>query len=163
MISEYRRNHGLEPITLDPTLTQIATDHATRMADEDHLVHVLPGEGSLKQRLDASGFQGATAVENLFGGQKQKSLNDVLQAWEKLPAQNANLLLASITTAGIYVAYSAPGSQYEAYWSLILGAPLPAAQPAPAPADPAPEAAQPAPPAAPAPAAAGADPAPPPP
>jgi uncharacterized protein YkwD len=123
LISDYRRSHNLEPVTLDPTLMQIATAHATRMAEEDQLAYVLPGEGSFKQRLAAGNFQGTRATEVLFGGQKTALLPQVLDVWVKSPPQNDKLLLAGVTRIGIFVAYSDPTSKYETYWSLVLGEP----------------------------------------
>ena len=118
LISQYRASHGLPPVTIDPTLTQIATVHANRMAAADTMSHVLPGEGSFQQRLAAGGFQASMAAENVAAG--QPTLAAVLEAWRKSPGHNANLLLPNISKIGIALAL-AEGSRYKYYWSLVLG------------------------------------------
>jgi uncharacterized protein YkwD len=118
LISQYRASHGLPPVTIDPTLTKIASVHANRMAATDTMSHVLPGEGSFQQRLIAGGFQASMAAENVAAG--QPTLTAVLEAWRKSPGHNANLLLPDVSKIGIALAL-ADGSRYKYYWSLVLG------------------------------------------
>jgi uncharacterized protein YkwD len=105
-------------VTIDPTLTKIASTHANRMAATDTMSHVLPGEGSFQQRLIAGGFQASMAAENVAAG--QPTLTAVLEAWRKSPGHNANLLLPHVSKIGIALAL-ADGSRYKYYWSLVLG------------------------------------------
>ena len=135
LISDYRRRNNLGPVTLDPTLMQIATDHAMRMADEDQLAHVLPGEGSFKQRLAASNFQGNKASQALYAGQQIAVLPQVLEFWARSPEYSRNLLAPRVSRIGIFVAHSEPTSKYQAYWTLVLGEPTAAPEAAPPPAD----------------------------
>ena len=135
LISDYRRRNNLGPVALDPTLMRIATDHATRMADEDQLAHVLPGEGSFKQRLTAGNFQGTKASEALYAGQQTAVLPQVLESWVRSPEYNRNLLAPGVSQIGIFVAHSEPTSKYQAYWSLVLGEPSAALEAAPPPDD----------------------------
>ncbi len=118
LISQNRASHGLKPVTIDPTLTQIATVHAQRMAAADTMSHVLPGEGSFQQRLAAGGFQASMAAENVAAG--QPTLVAVLEAWRKSPGHNANLLLPNVSKIGIALAL-AEGGKFKYYWSLVLG------------------------------------------
>lgn len=118
LISQYRASHGLPPVTIDPTLTKIASVHANRMAATDTMSHVLPGEGSFQQRLIAGGFQASMAAENVAAG--QPTLTAVLEAWRKSPGHNANLLLPNVSKIGIALAL-ADSSRYKYYWSLVLG------------------------------------------
>ncbi len=118
LISQYRRSRGLSGVTVDRTLTRIAAVHAQRMAAADKMAHVLPGEGSFTQRLAAGGFTAAMAAENVAAG--QDTLADVLEAWQKSPGHNANLLLPNVSKIGIALAI-AEGSKYETYWALVLG------------------------------------------
>lgn len=120
MISAYRRSQGLGPVTVDPTLTRIAAVHSERMAAANKMTHVLPGEGSFRARLDAGGFTGGSASENVAAG--QDNLSEVLQAWRKSPGHNRNLLMADATHIGIAVSV-APDSRYKTFWTLVLGAP----------------------------------------
>jgi uncharacterized protein YkwD len=118
LISQYRRSRGLSAVTVDPTLTKIAAVHSERMAKADKMAHVLPGEGSFQQRLQAGGFVAAMAAENVAAG--QDTLAEVLEAWRKSPGHNANLLLPNVSKIGIALAI-ADDSKYKTYWTLVLG------------------------------------------
>ena len=118
LISQYRASHGLGPVTIDPTLMKIAAVHAERMATDNQVAHILPGEGSFPQRLAAGGFNASAAAENIAAG--QKSLADALVAWQKSPEHNANLLMPAVDKIGIALSI-APDSKYKTYWSLVLG------------------------------------------
>jgi uncharacterized protein YkwD len=118
LISQYRADHGLKPLKLDPTLMKLAAEHAQRMASMDRMSHSLPGEGSFAQRIAAGGFQASMAAENVAAG--QKTLAEVFAAWRKSPGHNANMLLPDVSLMGIAVAVQ-PGGRYHTYWSLELG------------------------------------------
>ena len=118
LISQYRVDHGLKPLKLDPTLMRLAAEHAQRMASMDRMSHSLPGEGSFSQRIAAGGFQASMAAENVAAG--QKSLAAVFEAWRKSPGHNANMLLPDVSLMGIALAIQ-PGGRYHTYWSLELG------------------------------------------
>lgn len=120
LISQYRRQHGLGGVSVDPALTRIAATHSQRMAAANKMAHVLPGEGSFRQRLSAGGFHGGTAAENVAAG--QKNLATVLDSWRRSPGHNKNLLLPGVTHIGIAVAV-APESRYKNFWTLVLGSP----------------------------------------
>lgn len=129
LISGFRENNGLEAVTLDPALIQIATDHANRMVQADHLVYALPDEGNLQQRLIAGKFNGTKAVEILHGGSKTAIMPEVFNAWVNNSQQYKKLLTAGVSRIGIYVAYSPPGKEFETYWSMVLGEPSPERSP----------------------------------
>ena len=118
LISQYRVDHGLKPLRLDPTLMKLAAEHAQRMAAMDRMSHSLPGEGSFAHRIAAGGFQAAMAAENVAAG--QKTLAQVFEAWRKSPGHNANMLLPNVSLMGIALAIQ-PGGRYHTYWSLELG------------------------------------------
>ena len=134
LISQYRVDHGLKPLKLDPTLMKIAAEHAQRMASMDRMSHSLPGEGSFAHRIAAGGFQASMAAENVAAG--QKSLAAVFEAWRKSPGHNANMLLPNVSLMGIALAVQ-PGGRYHYYWSLELGEryvpPVGGPQPGPGP------------------------------
>lgn len=128
LISAYRATKGLGPVTVDPTLMAIATVHSDRMARDNKMAHVLPGEGSYTQRIAAGGFRASMAAENVAAG--QGSLAEVLDAWKKSPGHNANLLLPNVSKIGIALAV-APDSTYKTWWTLELGEWAPAGSPMP--------------------------------
>jgi uncharacterized protein YkwD len=118
LLSQYRVEHGLKPLKLDPTLMKLAAEHAQRMAALDQMSHQLPGEGTFAQRIARGGFQASIAAENVAAG--QKSLAEVFDAWRKSPGHNANMLLPGISLMGIALAVQKNG-RYHTYWSLELG------------------------------------------
>jgi uncharacterized protein YkwD len=118
LISQYRVEHGLKPVSLDPTLMKLAAEHAQRMASQDTMSHRLAGEPDFSQRIAAGGFQASMAAENVAAG--QKSLAAVFEAWRKSPGHNANMLLPNVSLIGIALAIQ-PGGRYHTYWSLELG------------------------------------------
>ena len=120
LISQYRRQHGQGGVSVDPALTRIAAVHSKRMATANKMAHVLPGEGSFRQRLSAGGFNGGAAAENVAAG--QKNLTSVLESWRRSPGHNKNLLMPGVTHIGIAVAV-APDSRYKNFWTLVLGSP----------------------------------------
>ena len=118
LISQYRVDHGLKPLALDPTLMKLAAEHAQRMASMDRMSHTLPGEGSFASRIAAGGFQASMAAENVAAG--QQTLAQVFEAWRKSPGHNANMLLPNVSLMGIALSVQ-PGGRYHTYWSLELG------------------------------------------
>jgi uncharacterized protein YkwD len=120
LINEYRASRGLNPLSTDDKLMNIATTHAHLMASMDRMAHVLPGEGSFQQRIAAGGFQASMAAENVAAG--QDSLQEVFDAWRRSPGHNANMLLSGISKMGIALAIQ-PGGRYHTYWALVLGEP----------------------------------------
>jgi len=123
MISAYRSERGLGAVTVNPTLTRIAADHATKMAATDTMAHVLPGEGSFKQRFTAGGYRASLVTENVGAG--YQSLETAIQRWKDSPSHDRNLLHPRVTEIGIAVAH-APDSRYKSYWALVLADPQPA-------------------------------------
>lgn len=123
LISRYRQSKGLSGVTVDPTLMRIAADHSRKMAQQNKMAHVLPGQGSFSQKLRSGGFDGGAAAENVAAG--QDSLAEVLETWRNSPGHNKNLLYPGVTMIGIAMAI-APGTRYEKFWTLILAAPRPA-------------------------------------
>jgi hypothetical protein len=120
IISDYRRKHGRSALKLDDKLTEIAADHAMRMARMDKVDHVLRGEGSFARRLSAGGYDAAIASENIGGG--YDTLDEAFAGWRKSREHNKNMLRADVTVMGIARADS-KGSKYGSYWSLVLAAP----------------------------------------
>lgn len=120
MLSDYRRSHGLGPVSLDPTLTRIAADHALKMASAGKLAHVLRGEGSFAKRLRTGGYDAAVASENIGAG--YKNLDEAFAGWRQSKSHNKNMLRPDVTVMGIARADSA-GSEWGAYWSLVLARP----------------------------------------
>jgi uncharacterized protein YkwD len=118
MISGYRQNNGLSPVTLDPTLTRLAQEQAKVMAARDKLDH--SAGRPFQERIRASGFDAKVAAENISAG--YHTIAEAFSGWRDSPQHRANMLLHGATRMGIAAVY-APNSKYKVFWSLILAAP----------------------------------------
>jgi len=115
MISGYRQNNSLGPVTLDPALMKLADEQARAMAQHDkidrNIIRPLP------ERLKRAGYAAKTSAENVSAG--YHTLAEAFSGWRDSPPHRANMLLKGATRIGIAAVY-APGSKYKVFWSLIL-------------------------------------------
>ncbi len=118
MISGYRANNGLGPVTVDPELMKLAGEQAHAMAARDKLDHAV--EHPFQERIQKSGFDASVAVENISAG--YYTLAEAFSGWRSSPPHRANMLNRSVTRMGIAAVY-APQSKYKVFWALILAAP----------------------------------------
>ena len=118
MISGYRRNNGLNPVTLEPQLMIMAEAHARAMASRNKLDHNVGGQ--FNERVRRSGYDAKVAVENIGAG--YHTLAEAFSGWRDSPPHRANMLHSGVTKMGIAAAY-APGSKYKVFWALVLAAP----------------------------------------
>jgi uncharacterized protein YkwD len=103
LIDDYRARRHLPSLSMDPALSQLSAEHATRMARENRLSH----EG-FEQRFARA--RSPRCVENVgvgAGGPEQ-----AFDAWRHSPVHDRNLRDGSITRMGIgvdagYVAFFA--------------------------------------------------------
>lgn len=115
MISGYRRNNGLGPVTLDAALMRAAEVQSKAMARNNKFEHNAGGE--FRDRIQHSGFDAAVAVENIGAG--YHTLAEAFSGWRDSPPHRANMLRAGVTRIGISAVY-APNSKYKVFWTLIL-------------------------------------------
>jgi uncharacterized protein YkwD len=115
MISGYRGNNGLPALTVDPELMRLASEQAHAMAAHDKMDHDIGRP--FQERIRASSFRGAVAVENISAG--YHTLAEAFSGWRDSPPHRANMLNGSVTRMGIAAVY-APKSKYKVFWALIL-------------------------------------------
>lgn len=118
MVSGYRRNNGLNTVTIDPELNRLAQEQAQAMAKRDKLDHNLIKP--FPARLKASGYRSAGAAENIGAG--YHTLAEAFSGWRDSPPHRANMQLREATRMGMAAVY-APTSKYKVYWSMILAVP----------------------------------------
>jgi len=112
-ISQYRAEHGLPPVTVDPKLMALAAEQARAMAQAGVLDHDL---GRPFQARVAS-YHPDIAVENIAAG--TRTFASTLDMWKHSPGHDANLRRAGVTRFGIASA-PAPQSHYKVFWSLVM-------------------------------------------
>jgi len=115
MISLYRQNNGLGPVVVDPALTRLAEEQSAVMAKRNKLDH--DAKAPLAQRLNASGYPAALAVENVSAG--YHTMAEAFSGWRDSPPHRANMLKSGVDKLGIAASY-APGTKYKVFWTLIL-------------------------------------------
>jgi uncharacterized protein YkwD len=118
MISGYRRNNGLNVVTLDPRLMRMAEEQARAMASRNRFEH--DAAGPFAQRIRRSGYDAKIAVENIGAG--YHTLAEAFSGWRDSPPHRANMLRSGVTKMGIAAIY-APQTKYKVFWALILAAP----------------------------------------
>jgi uncharacterized protein YkwD len=118
MITGYRKNNGLDAVAVDPQLMRMAEEQSAAMAKRDKLDHnvIKP----FNQRMKASGFDAAVAVENILVG--EHTLAQAFSTWRDSPSHRANMLKTGVTRIGIAAVY-APNTKYKVFWTLVLAAP----------------------------------------
>jgi uncharacterized protein YkwD len=118
MVSGFRQNNGLGPVTFDPELTRLAEAQAQAMARRDKLDQNIGG--NFNDRMHKAGYDAKHAAENISAG--YHTLAEAFSGWRDSPPHRANMLVRGATRMGIATVY-APGSKYKVFWSLILAAP----------------------------------------
>ena len=118
MISRYRGNNGLPPVTIDAELMRLAREQAQAMAASGKLDHA--AAQPFPDRIRKSGFDAAVAVENIAAG--YHTLAEAISGWRDSPSHRVNMLNANVTRMGIAAVYTAK-SKYKVFWALILATP----------------------------------------
>lgn len=97
-INDWRRARGMAPLTVDPTLADIAAEHAREVAGRRSLLHASPDTGTLTTRLRARGLAFSRVAENLA---EAASADAALQAFLDSPGHKRNLMLPGLTHVGV--------------------------------------------------------------
>ncbi len=118
MISGYRSNNGLGPVSIDPELMRLAAAQAQVMAARGKLDHDV-GQ-PFQERIRKAGYAASVVVENIGAG--YHTLAEAFSGWRDSPPHRANMLNSGVTQMGIAAVYT-PKSKYKVFWSLILAAP----------------------------------------
>ena len=118
MISGYRSNNGLGPVTVDPELMRLASEQAHAMAARDKLDHAV-----------ARPFQDRIEIPVSTPAWRSKTFPPATIRWPR-PSRAGAILrrtaptcsTAGVTRMGIAAVY-APQSKFKIYWALILAVP----------------------------------------
>lgn len=132
LINKQRANHGLNALSPNPILGQVATDHATASVtlkwwppSGGHSVHVNPQTGmDAAARIRAAGYcsmnrDNVPRGENVYAGQywgtttfaamaKTTSPEAAVNAWMNSPGHRANILNPAYRESGIAVLRGVP-------------------------------------------------------
>ena len=115
LVSAYRREHGLSPVSRDRALDAVAQKQADAMAGANKLSHTIAG--ALPDRLAQAGQGWHATAENVSAG--YTDLPDALAGWRRSPEHDRNLLLPAMRRMGIAGA-RAPGTRFKTFWAMVL-------------------------------------------
>lgn len=121
LINDYRKQNGLNPLTLDPLLTEAAKAHSRDLAKSDRISHYGSDGSSPWDRVKRTGYAPKVAAENIGTG--QASLEEVVKGWKESEGHNKNLLLPDAEDMGIALVHD-PKTEFKTFWTLVVGAAL---------------------------------------
>ncbi len=116
-VNAFRAKYGLSPVVLDERLSRAAAMQSKDQAGRSWIGHYGSDGSKPKDRAARAGYHPKITAENVASG--QKSFSDVLRGWEESSGHRSNLLLPSVSAAGVAMAQNKSG---RAYWTLDLGA-----------------------------------------
>lgn len=122
-VNNQRAIQGLKALQINPKLGQAAQKHSQDMAKHDNLSHQSSDGSSLKERVERENYNYRIIAENVAAG--QKTPQEVVKEWMQSPGHRKNMLNPDVTHLGSgYVLNQ--NSSFRHYWTLVLGAELPA-------------------------------------
>jgi len=99
-LNQERASHGLAVLQWDERAASAARTHARLLAESGKLSHQFPGEGTLPERLGATGARFTVSAENVA---QTEFIEDVHPALMDSSGHRANILSASYNAVGIGV------------------------------------------------------------
>ena len=119
-----RANGGCPPLRLDAQLTQAAQGHAVDMALNDFFSHTGSNGSSPWDRINATGYQFASAGENIAAGYATPQA--AMNGWMNSPGHRANILNCNFQDIGVGYYYRNPDPgqvNYRHYWVQVFARP----------------------------------------
>lgn len=120
-INRYRASRGMNPLTLNPQLSEAARRHSTDLARLDRISHEGSDGSNPWKRVEMTGYTPRLAAENVGAG--QRSLEEVIRGWQESKGHDRNLLLPDATQMGIALVKD-PSTSYGTFWTLVLATPM---------------------------------------
>jgi len=119
LTNQYRIRHGLEALTEDNALTQIAREHSQGMAQQGFISHDQPS-GNLKTRMNRAGYKYEAARENVACA---RTITWAHKALIASPEHEENMLARDITRVGIGIVQFPPPFLKRLYITEIFANP----------------------------------------
>ncbi|HEK8758918.1 TPA: sporulation protein [Clostridioides difficile] len=115
LVNIERAKAGLNPLTLDSSISNVATKKSQDMIDNNYFSHNSPAYGSPFDMLKKFGISYKTAGENIAMG--QKTPKEVVNAWMNSEGHRKNIMNPNFSKIGVGVAQKSVGS---IYWTQIF-------------------------------------------
>ncbi len=121
-VNATRRRHGLGPLTPSPEIAAVARRHSDAMLAAGTLAHVLPGSGSVRDRLHRARIGYRAVFENVARGATTLGAHHVI---EESPAHRENVLAREASEVGCGAARGRlPNGERVAYLTEIFLQPV---------------------------------------
>lgn len=117
LLNAVRLEHGAAPVTHNELLDQAAQDYATVLLVTDHFDHVGPDGSTLRERVDATGYDYQALGENLGRGQQNEEA--IMEGWTNSPGHHENNIRPVFEEFGL--GFTREG--FDTRWVLVLGTP----------------------------------------
>lgn len=118
LINEKRTRIGLNEVTLNPVLTQVAESYAEQMIQQGFFAHENPDGDGPGERAIRAGYVFLAVGENLAAG--QESAEQVMAEWMASPEHKEIILGLQWREVGIGIRI---GGELGVYWVLEFGNP----------------------------------------
>ena len=116
-LNEFRNQNGLQPVSLNTSLTAAAQRHSQDMAKTGNISHTGSDGSTPEQRMRAAGYAGGTGEEAVYGG--SVTVDDAWYFWTNDRVHANMLLKPEYTVVGIAVVNAA--DRY--YYTMDFGKP----------------------------------------
>jgi uncharacterized protein YkwD len=117
-VNAERTKRGLNPLIVNYSLMEAAWNHSVHMGKVGQLAHQGIGDGTPRDRINATGYKWITYGENVAVG--YPNVQAVMTAWMNSPGHRANILNPKFTDIG--VAHVVDGKHW---WTQVFGKPVP--------------------------------------
>jgi len=117
LLNAMRLDNSAGPVTHDVLLDQAAQDYAVVLIENDHFSHTGPDGSTLRERVDATGYQWAAIGENL--GRGQQTEQQIMDGWTNSQGHHENNINPVFTEFGL--GFTREGQ--DTRWVLVLGTP----------------------------------------
>lgn len=108
------------PLSWSCELGAAALAHSTDMAENNYFEHTGLDGSKPWDRAQRHGYQSGYIGENIAAG--QRNVEDVMDGWLESSGHCANIMNGDMTEIGTGL-YSKQSSQYNNYWTTLLGRP----------------------------------------
>lgn len=99
LVNIERQKIGLEPLTLDSAISNVARIKSKDMSDNNYFAHHSPTYGSAGDMLTQNGIKYSAWGENIAAG--QRTPEDVVNGWMHSEGHKANILSSDFSKIGV--------------------------------------------------------------
>ena len=125
LINQMRTSNGLNPLSLNVSLSAAALVHSTDMACNNFIAHSGSDGSNWADRISVQGYQYSTyPLENIYVGDPQYGGNaqGAVTWWMNSQVHRENILNGRVTETGVGYVYD-PNSEYGGYYTMVFAQP----------------------------------------